>query len=94
MLTHTCTHTYTLILLVYTIYLNMSVYIVWTLSNICDIPHKKVVSMLNGINVKSEENPCPMNTLNGVKGSKFARNVKYIIMILCATNCLLSIFMN
>jgi hypothetical protein len=46
----------------------MSVYIVWTLSNISYIPHKKVVSMLHVINVKSEENPCPMNTLNGSKG--------------------------
>jgi hypothetical protein len=68
MLIHTCTHAYTLILLVYTIYLNMSVYIVWTLNNISDIPHKKVVSMLNVIIVKSEQNPCPMNTLNGSKG--------------------------
>jgi hypothetical protein len=46
----------------------MSVYIVWILNNISDIPHKKVVSMLNVINVKSEENPCPMNTLNVSKG--------------------------
>jgi hypothetical protein len=42
---------------------------VWTLSNISDTPHKKVVSMLNVINVKSEETPCPMNnTLTGSKG--------------------------
>jgi hypothetical protein len=67
MLIHTCTHAYTLILLVYTIYLNMSVYIVWTLSNISDILHKKVVSMLNVTSVKSDQNPCPMNTINGSK---------------------------
>jgi hypothetical protein len=46
----------------------MSAYIVWTLSNISDIPHKKGVSMLNVINIKSKQNPCPMNTLNGSKG--------------------------
>jgi hypothetical protein len=61
----------------------MSVYIVWILSNISDIPHKKVVSMLNVINAKSEQNPCPMNTLNVSKGVSLQGMIIYNYESVC-----------